>query len=347
MSTQVASSTTTVKRDWTPIIGNCFLNPWLDYLLIGAALSIPFVIWVLIDPSITPKEFQTHVIVYLFLNYTHFAASTVRLYTKPGEVPSRGMVCYGLPVVALLVTTLCVMWPKVLGNHLWALYLTWSPYHYAMQAYGLALMYCYRTGVKLDNVEKRMFWGICMLPFVRAILLDNEGGLGWFKSIVALPELPYIRETAAVLTVLIFSLPVIVFFRLRDKGKTLPAISWLLLAMNGLWWVTLSFGDAWFWASIFHSLQYIVIVVIFHVNDKMKQPENTKGAFYHTFMFYLISMLVGIVLFKAWPYLYIPFGFDIAAAVLMTTATINLHHFIVDGYIWRSAKKKKKIVEAI
>jgi hypothetical protein len=344
MATQVASTT---PKDWTPLIGKCFLNPWLDYLLIGAALSIPFVIWAYLDPSITPTERRTHLIVYLFLNYTHFAASTVRLYTKPGEIPSRNFAFYILPVIAIVVTTLCIMWPKVLGDHLWALYITWSPYHYSMQAYGLALMYCYRSGIFLDNTEKRLFWGICLLPFIRALFCDDTGGIGWFQNVLAFPQVPYSNEIQVVLGVLIFALPVIVFFRLQDKGKTLPLIAWVLLAMNGLWWVLLSFSDAWFWASIFHSLQYIVIVVIFHVNDMNKRPENTQSTSYHVGWFYVVSMLVGLFLFCGWPQIYLVMGFPVEAAMLMTVATINLHHFIVDGYIWRSAKKKKKSPDAI
>jgi hypothetical protein len=33
-------------------------------------------------------------------------------------------------------------------------------------------------------------------------------------------------------------------------------------------------------------------------------------------------------------------------SILMTVATINIHHFMVDGYIWRSKKKTKPIAAA-
>ena len=113
--------------------------------------------------------------------------------------------------------------------------------------------------------------------------------------------------------------------------------------MNGLWWVTLSYEDAWFWASIFHSLQYIVIVVIVHTNDMMKRPQNDKGKLFHVMSFYAMSMLLGMFLFIGWPWIYYACGFSLESAILMTAATINIHHFMVDGYIWRSKKKKKPI----
>ncbi|MFK7768158.1 MAG: hypothetical protein AB8B55_13120 [Mariniblastus sp.] len=350
MATQISPTTATpTKRDWSPLIGRCFMNPTLDYLLIGSGLSIPFVIWALLDPSITPATFQTKVIIFLFFNYAHFASSTVRLYTKPGEIPSRAMVSYGLPVIALIITTLCIQWPDILGKHLWSLYLTWSPYHYAAQAYGLALMYCYRSGVILDKTDKKIFWGICMIPFVRAMLqtepmtgrAEDQAGLGWFVDIAQYPSaIVYLDVASIVLAVLVFALPVLAYFRLGDKGKRLPLIAWMILGTNGLWWVALSYGDAWFWATIFHSLQYLVIVVIVHNKDKMAQSDNKSSPFLNVCWFYLMSIALGLMLFLVWPWMYVPFGFDLEAAILMTVATINLHHFIVDGYIWRSKKKK-------
>ena len=146
-----------------------------------------------------------------------------------------------------------------------------------------------------------------MLPFIRAILLAREGGIreggiNWFVDLNQYPVVgDYIEIAGIVLAVLIFTLPIIYFFRFRDKGKTLPLICWLLLAMNGLWWVTLSYDDAWFWASIFHSLQYIVIVVIVHTDDMMKQPNNTKGKLFHVMWFYALSMMLGMFLFIGWP----------------------------------------------
>ena len=350
MATQISPSTAVPnKRSWSTLIGRCYMNPALDYLLIGSGLSVPFVIWALLDPSITPGSFQVKIIIFLLFNYAHFASSTVRLYTKPGEIPSRAAVSYALPIIALIITTLCIQWPDVLGKHLWSLYLTWSPYHYAAQAYGLALMYCYRSGVILDKNDKRIFWGICMIPFVRAMLLgspstgrvEDQAGLAWFVDMSQFPTAAvYVNIAAIVLAVLVFALPVLAYFRLGDKGKRLPLIAWVILGTNGLWWVALSYGDAWFWATIFHSLQYLVIVVIVHTNDNMARPDNNKGKIFHVLMFYGMSIVLGLVLFLAWPWMYVPFGFKLEDAILMTVATINLHHFIVDGYIWRSKKKK-------
>ena len=47
------------------------------------------------------------------------------------------------------------------------------------------------------------------------------------------------------------------------------------------------------------------------------------------------------VLFFVIPVLtYVPFGYDAAASIWMMAVIINLHHFIVDGFIWKSGKAR-------
>ena len=68
------------------------------------------------------------------------AASTLRLYTKAGAFETWPVVTMVLPVAFLAGLTLCVFAADWLGAPLQALYFTWSPYHYAAQAYGLSVM---------------------------------------------------------------------------------------------------------------------------------------------------------------------------------------------------------------
>jgi len=93
--------------------------------------------------------------------------------------------------------------------------------------------------------------------------------------------------------------------------------------------------SAFFWATIFHGLQYLVIVAIFHVKDQSDLPNNERGALYHAAHFYLFSLALGYGLFYCWPYAFVLVGFGLAESVLLVAAAINIHHFIVDAHIWR------------
>jgi hypothetical protein len=69
----------------------------------------------------------------LLANSAHFAASTVRLYTRPGTYETLPFLTMAFPLVALGLVVTCLGWAGSVGPHLQSLYLTWSPFHYAAQ----------------------------------------------------------------------------------------------------------------------------------------------------------------------------------------------------------------------
>ena len=118
----------------------------------------------------------------------------------------------------------------------------------------------------------------------------------------------------------------------------MPLIGALMLVTNGVWWFIFPPMKAFVWATIFHALQYLAIVIIFHVRDQLNRPDNRRGSIYHAASFYGASLLLGFVLFDWFPRAYIFVGFGASASVMMTVAVINIHHFIVDAFIWRLKK---------
>jgi hypothetical protein len=178
------------------------------------------------------------------------------------------------------------------------------------------------------------------MPFLRAFLGAPNSGLGWFvprETIMAVPGLPQILGlTTDALMVLTFVLPVILFARIYfTKGQPLPLIALVMMASNGLWWIALDYLDAFVVATIAHGLQYLAIVIIYHVREKLREPGNRRGWLYHALDFYGKSVLLGYGLFYIWPYAFVWAGAGLAESMLLVTATINVHHFVVDRYIWR------------
>src|SRR5262249_56639064 len=64
----------------------------------------------------------------LVSNWAHFAASTVRLYTRPDAVKNWPILTLAFPVIAVAVVTAALMVGEPFGRYLFALYLMWSPY---------------------------------------------------------------------------------------------------------------------------------------------------------------------------------------------------------------------------
>ena len=335
------------------LTGRTFVHPLFDYMLIGGGLSLLATAAVLLMPR-TGELISAKTLPYFILlsNSAHFAASTVRLYTKPDSYKTMPFATMALPLVTLSVLTLCMFQAGRLGPHLQSLFLTWSPYHYAAQAYGLAVMYSYRSGSFLSPGDKSRLWWISMLPFFYAFLKGNSVGLDWLVPRIVLSQ-PMVHDVRAALSmvimVLAFATPVVYFAKTwRSGGRPLPLISMLLLFSNGIWWFLLIYIDAFIWATIFHGIQYLAIVIIFHLKDQLARPENRRGRVYHVTWFYATSLLLGYGLFNVFPLAFILAGFGKLESVLLVVATINIHHFIVDGYIWRLKKTdtNRRIVEA-
>ena len=353
MSTATAE-TRSPNQVW---VGRMFVNPAFDYLVIGGGLSLLVVGWIMyLGSDTTFLQRFTHPgnLAWLFLlsNAAHFAASTVRLYTKPGAYKSLPFLTYSFPAVCLVVLTLCIAVPGNIGRHLFALYLTWSPYHYAAQTYGLSVMYSYRSGCRLESFDKRLLYWICLIPFVYNCLTTESAGLRWLLRMIAIEVdngSPLLANALIGFRIAALVAPLMLVFKIANsKSGPMPLISLLLIVTNNIWWFIFPAYQAFIWATIFHGVQYLAIVIIFHLRDQMSRENNRFPAAFHAIVFYAMCVPLGYALFQCLPWFYRMFGFGTVESVLLVTAIINIHHFIVDAYIWRlrSSDSNSKIVSS-
>ncbi len=326
----------------TVLLGRCFVHPVFDYLFIGGGLSLIVTAIMLLNPARAEIVDQAALPYFLLLsNSAHFAASTVRLYTKPGTDQSLPFLTRAFPLVVLAVLTGSLCLAGSVGPHLTAFYLTWSPYHYAAQAYGLAMVYAYRSGCQLLPGDKKLLWWASLMPFIYAFLTDQGSGLHWLlpARVLAMPQvrsaglflfytLPYVGFAAALL----------IFVKVaRSASGPLPLISLMMLITNAVWWCLLP-QQAFVWATIFHGIQYLAIVTIFHVKDQLARHDNSRGRLYHIAWFYAASLLLGYGLFSCLPWAFVVVGFGMVESIFLVVVAVNIHHFIVDAYIWRLKK---------
>ena len=337
------------------LIGRSFVHPAFDYMLIGGGLSllVTAIVWLrmtpsdqlVVDPAVLPM-------IILLSNSAHFAASTVRLYSKPDSFNTLPFVTMAFPLVAIALLTICLFQASRLGPALQALYLTWSPFHYAAQAYGLAVMYAFRSGCRLNSTDRRLLWWVCQIPFFHTFIYGLEGGLRWLVPLETLNQstaIKWLDQHYVAITVVAMIVPLTLFAKVwRSSNGPLPLISMLMVISNSIWWFILTPLNAFVYATIFHGIQYMAIVIIFHVRDQMSRPGNKHRIVYHVVRFYALSLLLGYGLFQCLPLAYVFAGFGLLESILLVTAAINIHHFVVDAYIWRLRKdnRNRQIVAA-
>jgi hypothetical protein len=63
--------------------------------------------------------------------------------------------------------------------------------------------------------------------------------------------------------------------------QSLPLISLVVIVSNAIWWTPLQLLQRLRLGDVFHGLQYLAIVSIFHVKDQARVPE-CPGWFFHT-----------------------------------------------------------------
>jgi hypothetical protein len=319
-------------------VGRAFVHPLFDVMLIGGGLSLivsAMIVWG--QKSWLAMGDATAVTIVLLANLAHFASSTVRLYTKPGAFRDYRFLTMGLPLVTLATLTLALLFADAAGSHLLSLYLTWSPFHYGAQAYGLAVMYCYRSGLQLSLLDRRLIRTACLMPFAFTFVNGPASGLPWLAPwLMGMPTVEVARQgLVKLLGFASLLLPLVVYGRSIAQKRSLPLISALAIASNAVWLIVLLSRGAFWWAAVFHGLQYLAIVTIFHVRDRQRVATQPVGWLWPTVTFYGSCVLLGYLLFKAWPYAYVMAGFGMAESMLLVIAAINIHHFVVDAFIWK------------
>src|SRR3989442_6549266 len=301
--------------------GKMFVNPLFDYLLIGGIVS-----WIaggiIYGAGVRYNEADLFWVL-LVSNWAHFAASTVRLYTKPDALRTWPFLTLAFPVVTIAVVSAVVALGEPAGRYFFALYFLWSPFHYSAQAYGLSVMYAYRSGTTLAPMDRTLIRWTCLLPFFWT-LLQPQGGLGLVLPRGFCGGFPLRAALSQTLTVLSLAVPIVAFLWLRrQRGVTLPAISLVVIFSNAIWWTAFNWFDAFIWATVFHGLQYLAIVLVFHIKDQERLGVSAHGWLYHAACFYGTCLVLGFVLFQNWPQLYWLAGYDIGRATLLVVAELK------------------------
>jgi cytochrome c-type biogenesis protein CcmH/NrfG len=326
---------------------------WLD-LLVGCGLGYLALVPVLLGyeyfSGVHTWPIAAVVTFGMLINAPHYGATVLRVYGNRGDrAKYRFFALHATFALAIVFAGASrSVW---LASGLITIYLTWSPWHFAGQNYGLALMFLRRRGIEVDALTKRLFHLSFVLSAALA-MLALHGGAGQLSVTVPTLEAPRVPRLISLgipttATTWLFAIVGTAYagclaaaaWRLRRLGSWSDQVpAWTLVSTQALWYtvpVLTMTGDDFLpfaaaWVSTAHSLQYLWVTAYYAKRSPAHEraaPFLVKTLMAGTAVTILPSLLFAPDLFGRMPW---------DAGLAMTTFSIvNIHHFILDGAIWK------------
>jgi Tfp pilus assembly protein PilF len=320
-------------------------RPWIDLTVGCGAWSAPLL---LAGFYFSNSHTRAWTVAFYFLallsNYPHFMATVYRAYHTRDEFEKYRIYTVHVALLLAAAGVVAHLWYGLLP-WIFTLYICWSPWHYTGQNFGLLMMFAKRAGVSPTESERRALrlsfiasFILLMLSFhtgpsgdslilslglaakftlpARAVLaLFFVGASGW--ALASLARRSNLRTILPVVTLtatqfLWFLLPAVIEFL---SGREIPQTRY----SSGL-------------LAVLHSTQYLWITSYYQ-----KKEARATGDANWSFSRYLVTLIAGgIALFIPGPWMVSRvFHTDFAASFLTFTALVNIHHFILDGAIWK------------
>jgi len=321
---------------------------------LGYLVAIPPLIYYGLATGTTDWPVLFIVAASMLLNAPHYGATLLRVYDEREE--RRRYAFFAVWVTAALAATLFWASHSVLvASLLITAYVTWSPWHFSGQNYGLALLFLRRRGVEVDARAKRYVYLSFVLSAALAIVVIHAEGaaLVFAPQTLATPNAPRVLHLAipATLARVLLATTALLYLgalaaaalrlgRRAPLADLLPAL--VLVVTQALWFVVPALTIDWksapaemlpfaaIWISTAHSVQYLWVTAYF---ERRSKPGQRLGRFLGKAFLAgsAVTLLPGLVMA---PHLLgsVPWDAGLAATVF---SVVNLHHFILDGAIWK------------
>jgi hypothetical protein len=319
------------------------LAPWFDSLLIGgcALAALAAGLALTMRPSLLAALVAIDVV---FLAYPHVVATYTRLGFDP-EIRRDGRFLFtALPILVLAGAALI---GRLFGAWCLAtLYVYWQSFHYFRQSYGIARIYERKAvgGSPRDPVATAMIYLVPVWGILYRSYQQPSNLLGIEIRLVPVPcAVVAVVGAAAIAAACVWAFRCVRLYR----EKRLPvaqflyvlthlavfAVGYLLIADNSRGWVVL---NCW------HNLQYILIVWVAH-HGSLRGGARIGQSFLAAMakdggrlpLFAGFCFVVSYAMYRG---LYWSTASSSVLGVMIVSQSINIHHYIVDGAVWRLSK---------
>ena len=324
-----------------------FVNAPVDFLLIGGGSLVTYFVFLHYHSIASSPHVITLAAALVWVcNYPHFASTNYRLYRTSANVRQYPLTAMVVPFLMLGAVIASYASPGAVAPLFVKLYLLWSPYHFSAQTLGITLVYARRCGFDVNRVERKTLAGFVFLTFmVQNARAEVGSGRGTFYG-VSYPTLGLHQWVPNLLDLAMWVcggafVGLMVWRVVRHRGL-IPPIVLLPAIAQSAWFIGLVPGTSArnFVALVpfFHSLQYLLIawgVQMKETLDERRAKPSRGFVLGESTRWALVNFVGGIALFWALPHLGAHFGRSAAFSTAVILAVVQVHHFFVDGVIWK------------
>jgi len=326
-------------------------NPWLDLVVGCGAWSLPLLLISYLSLATSARTWS--VVFYalaLVVNYPHYMATIYRAYHRAEDFEKYRTFTVHMTGLILLTLLVSHSWTQLLP-WIFTIYLTWSPWHYSGQNYGLFMMFARRAGANPDKHTRGALYGAFIVSYLVLFLSFHTGASSdpLFRSL-GIPMVPS-RWEQIILIVGFLGLSTFGLIKLANETGWRPLIPSLTLFSSQFLWFLLpacisllrhldtpqsrySTGVL----AVMHSAQYLWITSYYARREAKGGEGEAEGHSrdWRSLAYFGMLIVGGVALFVPGPWLASrAFHQDFTTSFLIFTALVNIHHFILDGAIWK------------
>src|SRR5579863_10419977 len=159
-----------------PSINNPWIyNPWLDLIVGCGAWSAPLLLLSYFSVASSARTWSVvFYVLAVFFNYPHYMATIYRAYHRAEDFQKYRIFTVHTTALILMTLLLSHYWLRLLP-WIFTIYLTWSPWHYSGQNYGLFMMFARRAGADPDKATRRALYGAFVVSYLILFLGFHTG----------------------------------------------------------------------------------------------------------------------------------------------------------------------------
>ncbi|MFT5350725.1 MAG: hypothetical protein ACI909_001205 [Planctomycetota bacterium] len=321
-----------------------FVNAAVDFFFIGGSSFLLFFLFLFFYTDIrTPEVIALGIYLSWIINWPHFSMSTYRLYQSKSNMRQYPVTSYLIPFVVLGGVALSFGFPSLVAPYFVKLFLLWSPYHFSGQTIGITVIYAMRCGIKLSRLDRRILaffvFGTYFVSMIRAeVSRQGNSFYGVDYPSIAVPQWMATISEYAMWTALVLFVSALLFWCYRNK-KIIPVIVLLPAATQYLWFVQSIYMPSFQeFVPLLHSLQYILVAWGLQLKEKLDVQGIAPSKHYvmtETTRWVIINFIGGAILFYLLPFTGVVLGYSHLFSIAIFFSAIQIHHFFVDGVIWK------------